>query len=224
LDLSAIDAPAEVTLVLALVGGDGDTTSAVRIDNVVLDETPNSPPIADAGDDVNYPCGADEPIVLNGSASSDPDGQALSWKWLDPQGTVVGTTPTVQVSPQPGTHVYTLEVTDPFGAKGTDTVTVLLGTSDIGCSCLLLSGDVNGDGKVNVTDVQCIIVTALWELVGSDPNEPDCLAGPPQIADLDCVAPVTVTDVSLNIFNALGVAYPPSIDADGDGCPDTCNP
>ena len=87
-------------------------------------------PIADAGDDQTIPCapaaGAD--VVLDGSASSDPDDPlaVLTYTWTgDVLGlgvSVDGATPTVTLPP--GVHVLTLTVDDGIDGTATDDVTV----------------------------------------------------------------------------------------------------
>ncbi|MFZ5876513.1 MAG: kelch repeat-containing protein [Nitrospirota bacterium] len=84
----------------------------------------NLPPVADAGStqtvEATSPTGAS--VTLNGSASSDPNGDPLTFSWSGPFGTVTGVSPTVIVPL--GTHVLTLTVIDPEGLTGTASVTV----------------------------------------------------------------------------------------------------
>ena len=84
----------------------------------------NAAPIADAGPDQTVKCSGPSgtSVTLNGSGSSDPDGDALSFTWTGPFGTATGVTPTVTLPL--GTHVITLTVTDSLGASSTDTVKV----------------------------------------------------------------------------------------------------
>ncbi len=222
IDLAGVPPGTAARVVVALLGGDDDTASGVRIDNVGFELAPNDPPVAVAGADRTFPCGLSQPVVLDGSASYDPDGGALTYEWTAPDGGTVGTTATVEVSPPAGTHVYTLTVTDALGAQSSDTLTVTVGTPTPGCGCSMLSGDVDASGAVNIVDVQCIILTVLWYSQGGAGSAPGCLAGPPVIADLDCVTPVDVVDVLVDIYLALGASLPVDIDADQDGCVDTC--
>lgn len=45
------------------------------------EEIPGSPPIADAGDDVEVPLDLAGTVALSGSGSSDPDGDPLEYQW-----------------------------------------------------------------------------------------------------------------------------------------------
>src|SRR6267154_2241724 len=77
----------------------------------------NNPPVANAGlDQTVQSTGSGGTLVtLDGSKSSDPDGDVLSFVWKDELGNVVGTTAVVQVTVQVGTHTFTLTVSDPGG-------------------------------------------------------------------------------------------------------------
>jgi hypothetical protein len=98
---------------------------------------------------------------------------------------------------------------------------------DVQCNGVLLTcseppGDVNGDDKTDVVDVQCGILVVLWEIVGNTGGIPACLAGPPAAADISCDAATDVIDVQLLISMALGGDLALSIDGDANGCPDLC--
>lgn len=84
----------------------------------------NRPPIADAGPDEVVECTsqAGRQVTLNGSDSFDPDGDALTFTWTGPFGTVTGRTPTVTLPD--GTSTVTLTVTDELGASASDTVVI----------------------------------------------------------------------------------------------------
>jgi ELWxxDGT repeat protein len=71
----------------------------------------NRPPRADAGPDQTVE--ADAAVSLDGSGSSDPDGEALSYTWTDEQGHVIGQTAVVALGTLPvGVHDFTLVVRD----------------------------------------------------------------------------------------------------------------
>lgn len=83
--------------------------------------SPNQPPTADAGPDQVVVWGAN--VSLDGSGSSDPEGDPLSYAWdLGAHGNATGPTPVV---PLPvGTHTVLLEVMDIGGLTDTDEVTI----------------------------------------------------------------------------------------------------
>jgi hypothetical protein len=84
----------------------------------------NHSPIAEVGGPYTGIVG--EPVMLNASASSDPDGDALTYNWdLDNDGQyddATGVTTTTVFS-QAGEHTVGLRVTDAFGLEDTDTAT-----------------------------------------------------------------------------------------------------
>ena len=84
----------------------------------------NAPPEADAGPDQIVECSspAGTPVHLDGSASSDPEGEELAYRWTNEFGQVGGASPTITLSL--GTHRITLEVTDPEGETASDEVVV----------------------------------------------------------------------------------------------------
>jgi len=69
-----IDVPGTYTASLAVNDGTADSAA-----DIVLVTTENSPPVADAGPDIEAFVG--DTIVLDGSGSSDVDGDALSYAW-----------------------------------------------------------------------------------------------------------------------------------------------
>jgi len=88
------------------------TVPAVIVTNP--DELPtNTAPTADAGNDQVLECvGSCNNVQLDGSASSDPEGDALSYTWTDADGNVLGTGETITACLGIGTHTITLTVTD----------------------------------------------------------------------------------------------------------------
>ncbi|MDT4953956.1 MAG: hypothetical protein QOJ02_2094 [Acidobacteriota bacterium] len=85
----------------------------------------NTPPVANAGADQTVECaGGNTSVTLDGSASSDPDGDTpLTYEWRE-GATVLGTTATLNTSFTFGAHTITLKVTDPSGDSSEDTVSV----------------------------------------------------------------------------------------------------
>ena len=85
---------------------------SIGLDDVTLSgsaSTPpaNLPPIAEAGPDTTIDLG--QSASLDGSASTDPDGQIVSWQWLDEDDNLIGDTTQVTYSPaEAGDHTLTL--------------------------------------------------------------------------------------------------------------------
>jgi HYR domain len=83
----------------------------------------NQAPTANAGPDQTVECVlAGTPVTLNGTASSDPDSDPLTFTWTGPFGTASGATPIVSLPF--GVQVITLTVDDGNGGTSTDTVTI----------------------------------------------------------------------------------------------------
>ena len=93
---------------------------------VDIQASPNQAPTAVAGPDQTVGCaGPTTPnIVLNGSGSSDPEGQTLSYEWKDSSGTILSTAAVVSLTRKIGAYTFTLKVVDTQGASSTDSVTV----------------------------------------------------------------------------------------------------
>ncbi|HOP97941.1 MAG TPA: PKD domain-containing protein [Verrucomicrobiota bacterium] len=81
----------------------------------------NEPPVANAGVDVTVEC--PEPVILDGTGSTDPEGSALSYLWTA-NGTTLGTNAVISAVFGLGVHTVTLTVTDACGATSEDTVQV----------------------------------------------------------------------------------------------------
>ncbi|HMN96946.1 MAG TPA: PKD domain-containing protein [Phycisphaerales bacterium] len=87
-------------------------------------ESINKPPVADAGGDQSLFCAGCQTlnVMLDGSGSSDPEGQPLSYAWNWGFGSASGAVVTV---PMPvGTHCVKLDVTDSVGHVKRDTATI----------------------------------------------------------------------------------------------------
>ena len=91
----------------------------------------NASPVADAGED--WMVGEGETVTLDGSESSDPDNDTLTYAWSVTGGTYTeevalsdpaAASPTFTAPDTPGTIIFSLTVTDGKGGSDTDTVTV----------------------------------------------------------------------------------------------------
>ncbi|NLD48335.1 MAG: hypothetical protein GX660_14265, partial [Clostridiaceae bacterium] len=106
---------------LTLTVSDGTKTST---DTVVITVTGNGAPVADAGEDQNKR--TDEKtakVTLDGSKSTDPDGDELTYTWTNEAGTTVGTTVKPVVELPVGKNTLTLTVSDGTETS-TDTVVI----------------------------------------------------------------------------------------------------
>jgi len=109
----------------------------------------NHPPVANAGVDQTVDCQSQ--VTLDGSHSSDPDGDTLSFEW-SLHGNILGTSATLTVSLPIGTNVVTLKVNDPCGATAqTNVVVTVADTSAPAGSCpsnATASSDANCQAQV----------------------------------------------------------------------------
>ena len=81
------------------------------VTDLLLSEKQNLPPVADAGPDLESIFG--QSLTLDGWASYDPDGDIASFSWTRADGTLIGTTSSVEYIPEAaGTETLTLTVTD----------------------------------------------------------------------------------------------------------------
>jgi Calcineurin-like phosphoesterase/K319L-like, PKD domain/PKD domain len=85
----------------------------------------NRAPVANAGPDQTVTAGSNGTanVTLNGTNSSDPDGDPLTYQWTE-NGTTLATTAQPTASLPVGTHTITLTVRDPGGLTSTDTVVI----------------------------------------------------------------------------------------------------
>ena len=108
-----------------------------------------------------------------------------------------------------------------FLAVGATALVALSSPDDARAACLQPAGDVTASGTTDVSDVQCLILTSLWEM-GAGGATPACLAVEPAQADLQCSGAVDVVDVVVAIRLVLKLGLALAMDGNGDGCADAC--
>jgi len=90
--------------------------------------SPNRPPVANAGADQAVDCDGSggATVTLDGSASSDPDNDALTYTWRENGNIIAGPTTEAQAKIFLSLGVHTIELTadDGNGASGTDEVKI----------------------------------------------------------------------------------------------------
>ena len=114
-----------------LIVNDGTVDSDPATVTITVDEPvdPNQPPLADAGPDQNVTVG--DTGTLDGSASSDPDGDPLSYQWsfVIPTGSTAHLSDSEAVTPTfvpdvAGEYTVTLTVNDGTASSGLATATI----------------------------------------------------------------------------------------------------
>lgn len=160
------DAPNGVSgrvVVRSGLGGE-DVSALACADATVL------PPSANAGPDQRIADSDQQPgesVVLNGSASLDPDGTIVSYQWLDASNQQIATGPTPTVRLADGQHTLTLLVTDNDGATDVDTVSVTITAPSSNQLPVAVAGD---DRVVADTDGQAGETVTLNGTLSSDPD------------------------------------------------------
>jgi probable HAF family extracellular repeat protein len=131
----------------------------------------NSAPVAVAGPDQTVDCQSQ--VTLDGSRSSDPNGNSLTFEWIS-GGNVLGTSAVIAVSLPIGTNLVTLIVTDPCGGSAQTNLNVIVAdTTPPTGSCpapVTASADANCQAAVpnlvaqvvasdNCTPAQALLIT-----------------------------------------------------------------
>lgn len=110
-----------------IIASDGQAANSQAAETVLITvRNVNRPPTAEAGDDqivTDLDNDGIEWISLNGSGS-DPDGDMLSYSWIDNFGDTIASVENPSVALRVGVHTITLTVRDGGGMNSNDTLTV----------------------------------------------------------------------------------------------------
>ncbi|MET3399110.1 PKD repeat protein [Chitinophaga ginsengisegetis] len=164
------------TFRLTVTDNNGATSTATV--NITVTAAPvNNPPVAVAGSDIQIQLPVSS-AALDGSASSDADGQIVTWLWEKTAGPSGGNLSAANAAKtnvtnlQAGTYTFRLTVTDNNGATSTATVNitvtaapvnnppVAVAGSDIQIQLPVSSAALDGSASA---DADGQIVTWLWE-------------------------------------------------------------
>lgn len=173
-------APRTVTSVRLNVTGVSTATENVGLAEIQVwgDPAGNRAPLANAGADHTGMTGS--PVALNGSASSDPDGNPITYKWAQVSGASVGIADTSKattsfVPTTDGTYEFDLTVTDDKALSATDRVVITVAqnqapTARAGADVSASTGQpVMLDGSTS-SDPNGSPLTYAWTQVGSTPS------------------------------------------------------
>lgn len=128
------DAEGVYRVLLEVDDGNHPTVSDEK--QITVTEAVNDAPTADAGE--NITAQVNETVTLDGSNSSDPNGDDLEYQWTSASNPV-GAQFTIEnadqaqasfVPDRAGTYVFRLRVTDPFGVSDTDNLDVIVSDSE----------------------------------------------------------------------------------------------
>jgi hypothetical protein len=135
-----------------------DTLGGYDIEHTSITVVPNSPPVANAGPDqtVEQTSIAGATVYLNGSSSTDVDGDPLTYQWNWSGGSSTVANPSFLLPP--GTTTVTLTAYDDDLASDTDTIDVLV--QDTGKPTVFPPADISTEATAPLTLVAIGTATA----------------------------------------------------------------
>ncbi|QTA91028.1 PKD domain-containing protein [Desulfonema magnum] len=196
-EFTAPDAGESLTFELTVTDNDGLSDTDTVTVNVTSDE--NQPPVADAGPNQTVTEG--DFVILDGSNSTDSDGQIDTYSWRQTRGPMMMLSDTTEAQltftvsdgdPEGESLIFELTVTDDEGLTDTDSVTVNITSenqppvADAGPDQMVAEGDfVILDGS-NSTDSDGQIVAYSWRQIGgSSMSLSDATKAQPTFTALD---------------------------------------
>jgi hypothetical protein len=160
----------------------------------------NQPPVANAGADQTVECtsAAGCNVTLDGSASSDPENDPLTYEWKEGEN-VVGTAAIVNLSAVSlGPHAYTLTVSDDKGGTATDDVAITV--QDTTTPVLTLANDsttvVLPSAGAAGASVDALAASGAAATDQCDPNPTLAPAGSAQYPLGSTIVQITATDAT----------------------------
>lgn len=175
--------------VISLVVNDGTADSRVETVTITAGATAENPPVADAGNDISVITGSQ--VTLDGSASWDPDGDALSYIWSlhsKPKSSKAALSDAASVNPSftpdiDGVYIISLVVNDGKADSGFDNVTITAGSiaenppvADAGPDANVVSGllvTLDGSGS---SDPDGDALTYSWTLASKPAGSASALS------------------------------------------------
>lgn len=172
----------------------------------------NDAPVANAGEDQTFDCViGNQDVTFDGSGSTDPDGDALTYNWSGTFGTLSGVNPTLSL--EAGVYSVTLTVTDPDGLSSSDEVVITVNT-DLTAPIIMDPSDLTVFANTN---------GGFTGSIGTATVSDECDGNPSLTNDALAIFPLgnttvtyTATDASGNIATATQVVtvkrFPINID------------
>ena len=123
LDATALSEGEHIIILTVTDAGGLTHVASVKISVFRLPPPSNRPPGADAGGDQTLECVAHDgaTVTLDGSGSSDPDGDPITFTWREDGTIIAGPTSEAAVNITLSLGVHTIELTVDDGIAGTDT-------------------------------------------------------------------------------------------------------
>ncbi|MGC4034414.1 MAG: PKD domain-containing protein [Chitinophagaceae bacterium] len=179
----------QYTFELTITDNKGATSKAQV--KVTVNAAANKPPVANAGASQTLPFGTSS-VTLDGSKSSDPDGQIANYSWALISGANVtiasgNTAKPVITGLQGGEYIFELTVTDDKGATATAQVKIIVNLS----SNQAPVADAGANQNVNFTSN-----TANTKLDGTKSYDPDGTIVSYNWAKVDGPSSVTITNMN----------------------------